>query len=629
MAGQHKRSIPQQLPPLRLAFLLTLLLASFTLLPRVHANPWLAGSCLAAAGVLFLFQFVLRRHVTRTRRTLRYEFAVPSSVHYVQATMQLCIYAYWGWYWREVYHYMPLIGVQLVFAYVLDMLVCWARRDTWVLGFGPWPIILSTNLFLWFKDDWFFLQFVLVSTGVLGKEFFKWTREGRLTHIFNPSAFSSFVFSVALIATNSTHLTWGDEIASTMVRPPNIYLEIFLVGLVVQALYSVTLVTLAAVAALYVLNLVYTSWTGVYHYIDSNIPVAVFLGMHLLVTDPATSPRTALGKMAFGGMYGASVFGLYPLLGWFGIPRFYDKLLCVPLLNLSVRALDRASNALAARCRALVAVWSWSPRQLNLAHMAVWIALFGTMMATNFLGKNHPGRDTAFWQRACDEGRLNGCQTWVRALDRTCSRHSAVACDTLGQVLNEGHVVPRAPLAAGLSFGHACDLGLPSGCTSLKEFMRADGQDVFLQACDRGDGASCFLLGSLYYTGIGVPQDVTRAVTLFHQSCTGGSARGCSRLGASYVKGEGTAVNYAKAIESFEKACRGEHAASCSNVAIMYRRGIGGRQDEALARQRFAQACDLGLQSACQGGKSPAVVSPAVDPEASGRGGTAAASHRF
>jgi hypothetical protein len=42
--------------------------------------------------------------------------------------MHTSIYLYWGWYWREVYHYAPLIVAQIVFVYVLDMLVCWSRR---------------------------------------------------------------------------------------------------------------------------------------------------------------------------------------------------------------------------------------------------------------------------------------------------------------------------------------------------------------------------------------------------------------------------------------------------------------------------------------------------------------------
>ena len=75
------------------------------------------------------------------------------------------------------------------------------------------------------------------------------------------------------------------------------------------------------------------------------VPIAVFLGMHLLFTDPSTSPRTELGRVTFGVLYGLSTVGLYQLLGLAGLPTFYDKLLQVPLLNLSVRWLDRAARS--------------------------------------------------------------------------------------------------------------------------------------------------------------------------------------------------------------------------------------------------------------------------------------------
>jgi len=48
-----------------------------------------------------------------------------------------------------------LLAAQLAFAYAFDMLLSWSRRDSYGLGFGPFPIIFSTNLFLWFRDDWF------------------------------------------------------------------------------------------------------------------------------------------------------------------------------------------------------------------------------------------------------------------------------------------------------------------------------------------------------------------------------------------------------------------------------------------------------------------------------------------
>ena len=50
---------------------------------------------------------------------------------------------------------------------------------------------------------------------------------------------------------------------------------------------------------------------GTYLFIDSYIPIAVFLGMHLLFTDPSTSPRTELGRLIFGAIYGLSVIVLY------------------------------------------------------------------------------------------------------------------------------------------------------------------------------------------------------------------------------------------------------------------------------------------------------------------------------
>ena len=79
-----------------------------------------------------------------------------------------------------------------------------------------------------------------------------------------------------------------------------------------------------------------------------HVPIAVFLGMHLLFTDPSpTSPRTELGRIIFGALYGLSTIALYSLLlRHMGLPTFYDKLLQVPVLNLLDQALiDRAARS--------------------------------------------------------------------------------------------------------------------------------------------------------------------------------------------------------------------------------------------------------------------------------------------
>ena len=406
-----------------------------------------------------------------------------------------------------------------------------------------------------------------------------------------------------MIATKHTPLTWGIEIADTFNRPPHFYMEIFLLGLIVQSLFGVTQVTLWSALSLVALNLAYTHATGVYHFVDSGIPVSVFLGLHLLVTDPATSPRTSLGKAIFGILYGVSVFAAYGALGWFGLPEFYDKLICVPFLNLTVRALDRGSEALIGRFRTSNTIWTWTPRRVNFAFMGVWILVFATMLGTGFLrrGEDHPGGRTSFWQQACSENRWKSCKTWVRALNVSCQNDDGADCLKLGQILNQGVIVPRDTEHAGLDMGRACDLGLRTGCTGLAEFARDGGEEVLNSACDRGDGANCFLLGSLYSSGYGVPRDPIRAVALFQESCDLSWWRGCGRLGVSYLVGQGVPVDPQKAVENFEKGCLGQNAASCVQAGEAYQHLYG--MQSVTASNRFMQACNLGLLAACERAK--------------------------
>lgn len=594
-----------------LPMLLAGVLGVFCLLPRAQANRTLQLSIGLAVTALVVYAGLLRRQVLASGRTLKVEVLVKR-VHWVQLIMHTSVYTYWGWYWREVFHYVPLILVQIVFAYALDMLLCWSRRERWIAGFGPVPIILSTNLFLWFRDDWFFLQFVMISLGVVAKEYVHWKREGRSTHMFNPSAVGLFIFSVILIATHSTSISWGAEIAETLHRPPNIYLEIFVLGLVVQALFSVTLVTLSAAAALYALNLVYTDTTGVYMFVDSNIPVSVFLGLHLLVTDPATSPKSNSGKIIFGGLYGASVFGLYSLLSWMGAPRFYDKLLCVPPLNLSVRALDRvgawldrSAVELFKRMRAPRLVWAGSARQTNFAFMSIWIVLFSVMMTTGFVttevvGTPHPGADPAFWERACNAHEYKACPTWVGMLNAQCEQGAGDACLTMGKVTDLGMVVPREPAAAGRGLGRACDLGEPGACEAFAKFVSDGGDRALAESCDRGDAYNCFYLGTVLHLGKGVAQDDERALRVFESSCKDGYVRSCGVLGEMYLEGQGTGVNAVKALANFEKSCAGRWGQSCEAAAMLYHRGSAGTQDEALSQKRFEQGCELGYRPACR-----------------------------
>jgi hypothetical protein len=469
---------------------LTLGLALMSFLPRVAGNPILVRSFWGAAAVLLVWQVALFLRL-RSASESRSFFIVLRPQHYLQATLHLSVFTYWGYYWPPVYEFALLLVAQLVFAYAFDMLLAWTRREKYALGFGPFPIIFSTNLFIWFRDDWFYLQFVMLAVGFMGKEFVRWHREGKLVHIFNPSAFSLGLFSLVLIATNTTHLTWGQEIASTLTLAPYIYSFLFLVGLAAMYFFSITLVAGSAAIMLFTLSAVYSAVTGVPYFIDSDIPSAVFLGLHLLVTDPSTSPRTPLGKSIFGGLYGLGVFGLYAVLGSFGVPTFYDKLLCVPLLNLSVQAIDRLVRAIRASPGWSRLRLDWAASQANLAHIAVWVVFFGVMTALGRTDGRHTGDSLPFWQQACEEGKRNACDRLIQLESTYCGDNAGWACNELGGHYVEGLIAEADAELAAAYFSRACETRFQAGCVNLLEpgsFSRAEPRVIDLQLLLREGG---------------------------------------------------------------------------------------------------------------------------------------------
>jgi hypothetical protein len=382
--------------------------------------------------------------------------------HYLQACLQGTLILYWGYYWREVYHAAPLIAAQLLFAYGFDSLLSWTHRRRFMLGFGPFPVIFSITLFFWFKDDWFYLQFGLVAIGFLAKEFLRWTRDGVNTHIFNPSSFPLAVVSVFLLLANATGMTWGVQVALTEFYPPQMYLAIFLIGMPGQYLFGVTPMTMAAVVTTFACSAIYYAATGIFFFSDSHVPIAVFLGMTLLFTDPATAPRTELGRLVYGALYGLTTVVLYDALLRFGMPGFYDKLLQVPLLNLSVKLLDGLARSPVLQ-RIDPSAWGRAlvPRRRHLAYMSVWAVAFGAMSASGYVGDTHPGQYLPFWQQACAANTRTACEDLYFQQDGYCEDGSGWACNELGILLAGHYANPRR---AAMSFDRACGLRFSAGC---------------------------------------------------------------------------------------------------------------------------------------------------------------------
>ena len=408
--------------------------------------------------------------------------------HLVQMCLHTSVFVYWGLHWDQVLPQAPFILGQVAFAYLFDLAVCFARYGNFRLGLGQVPIVGSTNLFLWFKDPLYGAQLAMLVVSILAREYVKWTRNGQKVHIFNPSAIGLFVVAVVLLGTSTVHLTWGPEISVTQGYGRFAYEQIFLAGIIAQFFFGVTWVTASAALTVVGITALYGALTGGVFFVDTSIPIAVFLGMTLLVTDPVSSPYSLGGKVLFGALYGAAVMALYlPLRSVEHVATatepafsaaFFDKLLQVPLLNLSVRWIDRLGRRLNLE-RLNFGLTGYRQRGL---HVGIWaVAFFAVRGSMN----DHEGRQPSFWRQACEATNAqladvpDACANYVRVLLGVCEKGSAEACHNLGVVFEFGEAgkAPDLFSAAG-AYDQGCKGGAMAACSNLGGLLLVHGDRV-------------------------------------------------------------------------------------------------------------------------------------------------------
>ncbi|MBL8736862.1 MAG: SEL1-like repeat protein [Planctomycetes bacterium] len=576
---------------------------------RVQQNPHLFWTFVAVPSALLAWRLLLA-----LRGRLSVETLPPVRQHYVQACVQVCLYAFWGYHWmqpdgtRPIYAQLPLILAQFAFLYAFDALFAWTRGRAWRLASGPTPIVLSTNLFIWFKDDWFVWQFAMVAAGLLGKEFVKWTKEGRRTHIFNPSGFGLACAATVLIATGTSDLTWVKPLATT-IEVPGIYLFLFGLGLVVQGFFRVTLMTFAAALAMVATNLVYTWWTGVYLFASTNLPAAAFLGLHLLMTDPSTSPRTNVGRTLFGLGYGFGYVVAYEVLGAIGAPEIYAKLYPVPVLNCCVQWLDRLAKS--GGLGRLNARWegAGSPARMNLVHMALWSVVFVVLLATGYVygveRTPHRGDSIAFWKQAQAEGRHDAARKLAMVAGSLAEvsgngdAYNELGLLSLGgevdaathatRVKSAAHWFARG-MAQGSAAAHENFLMLSSYAERLPDELVGKALAHIGNVAARG-GRAAQLFGLVHETGGGVRVDPAMARHYYRLAGDDRWARlGIVRLGLA----PGGGIDLTPHADLVKSAAENGDGECCYYLACMHRTGRGVPQDDAAARRWFARAVELG-----------------------------------
>ena len=554
-----------------------LALSAFAALPSVRASQTLLLTFTITPGLLLAWTALL--FVRARARPIRWHFVLRRP-HWLQPLVQGSVYIYWGLAWPEVFHSAHFILAQILFAYAFDMLLFWSRSEDYELGLGPLPIIFSINLFLWFRPDWFYWQFVLVAAGFAAKQLFRWQKDGRSAHIFNPSSFPLAIASLLLIATGTAGHTWGEVIATTIGYPEHIFEYLFVISLPGQLLFGVAAMTMPAVFTAWLLGAVYFAFTGSYYYFGT-IPTAAFLGMLLLFTDPATAPKSEAGRILYGVLYGLSVFVLYGLLETFGQPSFYDKLLLVPALNLSVQWIDRLASS--PRLRALLP--DLTGRKRHAAWTAAWAGAFVMLLSLHGVGDTHPANRLPYWQAACDQKLRNGCHNLGRMELTFCNKGAPWACNEIGiraSVRTDLTPEKRREVEEA-AFDRGCALGMPAACANHRAF--AAGQTSFQTSPPLPADYEIMLESK------GLPRQHSN-LQLAQWACQQGWKDGCDKVarltGGMQLEAGGGVV------EQLERACSRGDQNGCRSLAVLYRTGDGVPQDP-----RRAMACELGVVEGC------------------------------
>ena len=337
----------------------------------LYAQFSLAPQLLVAFGLLLAWALLLLAR-KRLRRE-RWEFHFAARPHHIlPALLQVVIFGYWAQYWLPVRAHMLLdVPLQLTFAVVFEALWSLTARRAWEVGFGTLPIVLSTNLFIWFPPDWLWLGFVVPAVAIASKSLLRW-RDGR--HIFNPSALG--IALVGLLAVTGSGVRYQD-IALQLQLPPNMLELVFLLVLVPQWRFATAGLSLAAVVAMLAIQ---ASLPPELH-LPTPLRPAWFLAATLFAGDPMTIPRSVFGRVLHGVALGAGISGFAWLLVRLTGLDYFAKVFPVVLANLAVPLFERAGLWLdrrLLRAQGMPPPTGRPERWLRLGPAVLWLLVFVT-----------------------------------------------------------------------------------------------------------------------------------------------------------------------------------------------------------------------------------------------------------
>jgi hypothetical protein len=258
---------------------------------------------------------------------------------FFQFLAQLVIYLYWGKYNPVVIERIPLIIHQIAFGYLFHFSLCMFYEKKLTVSFSTSAAIMSANLFIWFAPKVYFFHYIIIMATILGKMFLVRKINGVERHIFNPSGLVSFLLAAAISiysfndGFNFFEYIYGPQIGAYWLWLPHFDIVVLIASCLTLWTPNLYLIPISCYTLLLGANFATQFFYGKY-LLDALGKGSVFLGVTLLITDPATSPKTKIGQILFGMSYAISLALAFTVLISFRWNLYYKKVFFICLLNL-------------------------------------------------------------------------------------------------------------------------------------------------------------------------------------------------------------------------------------------------------------------------------------------------------
>ncbi|WP_168210974.1 tetratricopeptide repeat protein [Persicimonas caeni] len=172
----------------------------------------------------------------------------------------------------------------------------------------------------------------------------------------------------------------------------------------------------------------------------------------------------------------------------------------------------------------------------------------------------------------------------------------------------------RFDAQAAKIFGRGCKLGSRASCFEAARLKgekpafdmahnTCDAQQPVpcrQQACRRGDGASCRVLGRFAEDGEHLERNLGEAVTYYEKACMLADMAGCGALGRFYARGQVVPRQTGVARKLFAWGCGPDNTEACVGAARMLAEGLGGERDPQAAEKLYSAACEGESGIACR-----------------------------